>query len=252
MAESTFATGDVVEVRIKALTSSVKNESEWSDVAEYTIAEAPASFNVDTTETELPDGRAVVYSVQSNTSAYAYWKIDWNDGQVETITGLTMSRNLSHWYTTAGSFKPVLYVDNVEEGLVLGEVTVDLGASGAVVEPTAETVVTENVFSMIEPVAVEASAAVLDDVAVGAALQAELPTVEWNAIGKSLAVESAVQAQPTVTAAPVAVEAVAAARSEAFAEFASFDTEADAAVELDVDLETSLFDENFLNDLFEN
>ena len=252
LAESTFATGDVVEVRIKALTSSVKNESEWSDVAEYTIAEAPASFNVDTTETELPDGRAVVYSVQSNTSAYAYWKIDWNDGQVETITGLTMSRNLSHWYTTAGSFKPVLYVDNAEEGLILGEVTVDLGASGAVVEPTAETVVTENVFSMIEPVAVEAAAAVLDDVAVGAALQAELPTVEWNAIGKSLAVAPAVQAQPTVTAAPVAVEAVAAARSEAFAEFASFDTEADAAVELDVDLETTLFDENFLNDLFED
>ncbi len=252
--DASFETGDVVEVRIKALASSVKNESEWSGVAEHEIKAAPKSFNVDkqTAKTASGDSVAVVYNVASNADAYAYWKVDWKDGTVETFVGLTMSRNLRHWYEQSGVYTPVLYVDN-SEGFELDAVSVVLEASGAVLDLDVETV---NVFSELAPVATDAQEFATVDLAVAAAILDQSP-VEWNAIAESVSVKAenresvAIAATSSRTVAPN-LAFVAETTDAAFAEFASFDMEAEDAAKLDVELSNSIFDDDFLGDLFED
>ncbi len=255
IAGSNFSNGDVVEVRISALASSVKNGSEWSDVSEYAIQDAPDAFKVEKTETDLAGGRAVVFQVASNTNAYAYWKVDWNDGSTTTVVGLSMTQTLSHWYLDGGAYTPTLYVDN-EDGLALGTIVINASDDAETIDFADELVEVENVFSTIEPVAVDANLANTKDVAVAAVLNTTAANVKWNAIAESVAVE----AQNADTVALVANaqderrESVAAieARGEAFAEFASFDVEAEDAAELDVDLNESVFNDEFLNDLFQD
>ena len=50
---ASFNVGDVVEARIKALASSVKDESQWSDVVEYTIAAPVAEYTVRVVENKV-------------------------------------------------------------------------------------------------------------------------------------------------------------------------------------------------------
>ena len=249
--EAEFKTGDVVEVRIKALASSVKNESEWSEIAEYTIAEAPASFNVEVNGTNVGTAYAVVYEVVSNANAYAYWKVDWNDGNVESFTGLSMSRNLAHWYEKSGDFTPVLYVDNSEEGFALDTVTVVLESSGAILDLGVDA---NNVFSTIEPVATDVQEFGGSDLVVAAAILDQRAVV-WNEIAESVSVKAENRESVALVAEPAQVvdlALVAEATDAAFADFATFDLEAESAAELDVDGVESIFDDDFLGDLFEN
>lgn len=249
--EAGWQTGDVVEVRIKALASSAKNESAWSDVAEYTIAEAPASFNVEENGVSMNGSYVAVFEVVSNSSAYAYWMVDWNDGTTSTYVGLGMSRVLSHWYQGAGVYNPVLFVDNSAEGFALGTITVTGSGSGATLDLAVEA---DNVFSTIEPIATDVQVFAAPAFAAAAILDQD--AFEWNAISGSVSVKAensesvALVAEPTVAVAADAF--VAETTAAAFAEFGSFEMEVDAAADLDVELSESVFDADFLNDLFEN
>ena len=245
--DASFEPGTVLELRIRALASSNKNESEWSEIVERTVEAKPEPFNV---SSDLADDGFVRYEVASNANAYAYWTIDWNDGTKETFTGLAMERTLAHWYQSEGTFSPVLYVDNSTTGFELGAVTVGSSSSGAVLDVEAEV---ENVFSNLEPIAVGATVASASNASVAAAILAEATRVEWNAIADQ--VSASAEFAPTVSA-TVAVRsnenetaASVESRDAAFADFASFES-----ADLDVDAEATdaIFDDAFLADLFED
>ncbi len=147
-----FNVGDVVEARIKALSSSTKNESEWSEIVEHEIVAPVPSYNVSYTESTFGNYYVVNVTIESNSEPYAWWAIDWQDGsEVTSVTGLSMSQTLSHIYEVPGVYTPVLFVD-AQPGVDLGAVVVDLPSLSDARLDTA--VATENVFSAVAPVSV--------------------------------------------------------------------------------------------------
>ncbi|MBQ4204355.1 MAG: cadherin repeat domain-containing protein, partial [Thermoguttaceae bacterium] len=151
LVDAEFQPGDVVEARIKALASSVKNESDWSDVVEYEVAAPDPAYSVDFNERAVGESyRLVLVDVVSSSAPYAYWKIDWQDGAVDSFTGLSLSRSFSHLYSQSGVYAPVLYVDNME-GVALNAVVVevaDISGAKLEVDPAKRVAVAaENVFS---------------------------------------------------------------------------------------------------------
>jgi hypothetical protein len=162
-----------------------------------------------------------------------------------------MDRNLAHWYAKSGDYAPVLYVDNAEEGFELGAVTVVLESSGAILDLG---VAADNVFSTIEPVATDVQEFAANDLAVAAAIL-DQNAVAWNEIAESVSVKAEERESIALVAKPAQVvdmALVAEATDAAFADFATFDMEAESAAELDVELSDSIFDDDFLGDLFEN
>ena len=262
-----FKPGDQVEARIKAATSSSKNESEWSAIESATLDAPQPSYNTSVSSREVGAYRQATIEIVANASPYAYWAIDWQDGSpIQSITGLSLSQRFDHLYTTPGVYTPVLYVDN-EEGVALTAVVVSAnsGQSSAVVETSAAVadasnvaVETQNVFSAVEPVTTSGALFVGKTTQFVAAAPVE-DKVEWNAIGASLAVEREIIATDALVVnageREVAQRARNAARDEAFAELADAIEygEIDAATSaLPVEACDAIFEDGFLGELFED
>ena len=244
LVDANFKVGDVVQARIKALTSSTKNESEWSSVVEYEIAAPTPSYNVSINENALGSYHVANIVIESNIEPYAWWAIDWNDGSgVTSVTGLSMSQTLSHLYTKSGVYTPILYVDN-QEGVALNSIVVNVASgSGATLEVAAEPV-----FSEIEPVAVYGPVPVSPALLVSGGKRDDSAVV-FQTTNDEITVDSAqtsaasividTLAAPSTTTSSVAIDAF-------FADMAENDDE------LETDLADSIFNDEFINDLFEN
>ena len=244
LVDANFKVGDVVQARIKALTSSTKNESAWSSVVEYEIAAPTPSYNVSINENALGSYHVANIVIESNIEPYAWWAIDWNDGSgVTSVTGLSMSQTLSHLYTKSGVYTPILYVDN-QEGVALNSIVVNVASgSGATLEVAAEPV-----FSEIEPVAVYGPVPVSPALLVSGGKRDDSAVV-FQATNDEITVDSAqtsaasividTLAAPSTTTSSVAIDAF-------FADMAENDDE------LETDLADSIFNDEFINDLFEN
>ncbi|MBR0225099.1 MAG: hypothetical protein IJL92_03470 [Thermoguttaceae bacterium] len=210
-----FNIGDVVQARIKAATSSTKNESKWSEIVEYEIAAPTPSYNVTINENAIGAYHVASVVIESNADAYAWWSINWGDGATTSVTGLSMSQTLSHIYTASGVYSPVLFVDN-QEGVALNAIVVDIpSTSGARLDA---------VFSV-------ASAAPVFKIA-SDELFVEAEDVEADQISVD-------------ALAPVASERSSVAIDNFFADMAQDD------VELETELDDAIFNDDFLGGLFE-
>ena len=182
--------------------------------------------------------------MESNADAIGRWTIDWNDGSgVTSVTGLSMSQTLSHLYTKSGVYTPILYVDN-QEGVALNSIVVNVASgSGATLEVAAEPV-----FSEIEPVAVYGPVPVSPALLVSGGKRDDSAVV-FQTTNDEFAVEVA-----QTSAAPIVVDALAATSAPrgSVAIDAFFADMAENDDELETDLADSIFNDEFINDLFEN
>ena len=136
---ASFNVGDVVEARIKALASSVKDESQWSDVVEYTIAAPVAEYTVRVVENKVGSNTVATVVIESNGGSYAWWAIDWNDGSALSTSSKTATKQtFSHIYTSAGVYQPIVYVGSLDPSSA-GLIVVN-PASSAVLDSDSELV----------------------------------------------------------------------------------------------------------------
>ncbi|MDO5308288.1 MAG: choice-of-anchor Q domain-containing protein [Planctomycetia bacterium] len=222
LVNANFKTGDVIEARIKALTSSTKNESGWSDIVSYEIVAPQPFFNVDYNSFVGANYLAANFTIDAS-DAHAYWAIDWNDGSAMTeITALATNQTLSHLYRASGVYAPILYIDNME-GVALDRIIVTIADGSHATLDVA--VKTANVFSAIEPIAVSA-------------------TNEFDAY-----VVKAEQKVETVVVAPRATSAQRLAkiqaRFDAFAQLANSGDKTDASNELTDEIFGEFIDDGF-------
>ncbi|MGN0911331.1 MAG: hypothetical protein ACI4NV_07965, partial [Thermoguttaceae bacterium] len=117
--------------------SSVKTESEWSDVVEYTIAAPIAEYSVSVVENKIGSNTVATVVIESNGGSYAWWAIDWNDGSgLSTSSKMGTKQTFSHIYTSAGVYQPIVYVGTLDPSSA-GLIVVN-SASSAVLDSDAE------------------------------------------------------------------------------------------------------------------
>ena len=253
---ASFNVGDVVEARIKAVASSVKNESGWSEIVEYAIEAPTPSYNTNVTERSVGTMKQVGVEIVSNTEPHAYWSIDWNDGTTpQSFTGLSLRQQFDHIYAKSGVYTPILYVDNME-GVALSAIVVDVPATSGARAEAADAIFVEvaNVFSAVDPVSTVAATKAADEIVVDAVRAAN--DYAWNEIADSLKVDANVDSGATLVvdsgARVATAEEVFDARCDVFAALNdSDDLEVENAAEIELDMEEAIFDESFLNDLFQ-